>query len=117
MPKISNFALGRNTESSQQAPTLAELRQEARSQATALITLAEDWGSRVEPVTFKEFEAAVRTALFALGRVLVMLFLARREQRIMREHPASVQRGRRRFRRAPAQARKLSTLFGAQIAD
>jgi hypothetical protein len=109
---ITNFALGRNTESTQKAPTLAELRQEARSQATSLITLAEDWGSRDEPVTFKEFETTLRTALFALGRVLVMLFLARREQRVMREHPASVQRGRRRFRRAPAQARNLSTLFG-----
>jgi hypothetical protein len=112
MSKITNFALGRNTESSQNAPTLDELRQQVSSQATALIGLAEDWGSRDEPVTFKEFEMALRTALFALGRALVMLFLVRREKRVMREHPASVQRGRRRFRRAPAQGRNLSTLFG-----
>jgi hypothetical protein len=112
VPKITNFALGRNIESSPEELTLAELRQAARSHANAVVALAEDWGSRDEPVTFKEFELALRTALFALGRLLVMLFLARREQRVMREHPASVQHGRRRFRRAPAQARNLSTLFG-----
>lgn len=112
MPTITNFALGRNTDSSQEAPTVAELRQAARGQAATLITLVEDWGSREEPVTFQEFETTLRSALFALGRILVMLFLARREQRVMRDHPSSVQRGRRHFRRAPAQARNLSTLFG-----
>lgn len=112
MHKITDFALDRNTESSQTEPTLTELRQEAQSQAAAVIELAEDWGSRDEPVTFKDLEKALRTALFALGRVLVMLFLARREQRVMRDHPSSVRRGRRRFRRAPAQARNLATLFG-----
>lgn len=112
MSTITNFALGRNTDSSQGAPTISELRQEARSQATALVTLVEDWGSRDEAVSFKEFETTLRTALFALGRILVMLFLARREQRIMRDHPSSVQRGGRQFRRALVQARNLSTLFG-----
>jgi hypothetical protein len=112
MPKITDFSLGRNTESAQEALSSIELRQEARNQATALITLVEDWGTREEPVSFKEFETALRTALFALGRVLVMLFLARREIRVMRDYPASVQRNRRRLRRAPAQARNLSTMFG-----
>jgi len=110
--KITEFALGRNTESSQTEPTLEALRQEARSQAAAVLELAEDWGSREGPVSFKEVEQALRTALFGLGRVLVMLFLLVREHRVMRDHPASVRRGRRRFRRAPAQARNLSTLFG-----
>ncbi len=112
VPKITNFALGRNNETSQDAPSPAELREEAQRQARAVIALAMDWGNRDEPVSFKEFEKTLRTVLFALGRILVMLFLARREQRVMREHPASVQRGRRRFRRAPVQARNLSTLFG-----
>ena len=112
MSKITNFALGRNTKSSQETLTLVELRKEARSQATALVALAEGWSTRDEPVAFREFETALRTALFALGRALVMLFLARREQRVMRDHPPSVRRGRRCFRRAPAQARNLSTLFG-----
>lgn len=112
MLTITNFALGRNTDSSKTAPTIIELRQEARSQAAALVTLVEDWGSRDATVRFKEFETALQTALFALGRILVMLFLARREQRVMRDNPSSVQLGGRRFRRAPAQARNLSTLFG-----
>jgi len=110
--KITEFALDRNTESSSPEPTLTELRKEARCQASVVITLAEDWGARDEPVTFKEFETTLRTALFALGRILVMLFLAVREQRVMRDHPSPIRRGRRRFRRAPTQARNLSTLFG-----
>lgn len=112
MPKITKFALSRNNETSQVEPTAAELRDEAQRQAKAVIALAVEWGNRDAPVAFKEFEKALRTALFALGRILLMLFLAKREQRVMREHSASVQRGRRRFRRAPAQARNLSTLFG-----
>ena len=112
MPKITNFSLGRNSESSKDAPALKDLRKEVQSQAGAVIAFAEEWGSRDEPVTFKEFEKALRTALFALGRLVVMLFLAQRERRVMRDHPDLELRGRRRFRRAPAQARNLSTLFG-----
>ena len=112
VPTITNFDLGRNNEMSQEEPTLAELSEEAQRQSRAVIALAVDWGNRATPVTFREFEKALRTALFALGRILVMLFLIKREQSVMREHPAAVQRGRRRFRRAPAQARNLSTLFG-----
>ena len=100
VPRITNFSLGRNNESSADAPTLTELQEGAQSQAKAVIALAEEWGSRDAPVTFMEFEKALRTALLALGRVVVMLFLANREQRVMRDHQASVLRGRRRFRRA-----------------
>ncbi len=113
MPKITNFSLGRNSESPKDAPALKELRKEAQSQARTVIALADEWGSHDKPVTFKEFEKALRTALFVLaGRMVVMLFLAKREQRVMREHPGTVLRGRRRFRRSPAQARNLSTRFG-----
>ncbi len=112
MPRITNFSLGRNNESTADAPTLTELQEGAQSQAKAVIALAEEWGSREASVTFMEFEKALRTALLSLGRMVVMLFLANREQRVMRDHQTSMLRGRRRFRRAPVQARNLSTLFG-----
>ena len=112
MSRIINFSLGRNPEGSYVVPSFAELRQEARSQSTAVVALAEEWGTRNEPVAFKEFEKALRTALFAMGRVLVMLFLAKREQRVMRDHPGGLERGGRHFRRGPVQARNLATMFG-----
>ena len=75
MPKIANFSLGRNPESSQERMNTADLREEGQRQMRGVIELADEWGSRVEPVTFKDFKSTLRTSLFALGRILVMLFL------------------------------------------
>jgi len=40
--------------------TAAALRQRLQTQAAAVSTLANDWAARDEPVSFKDFEQAIR---------------------------------------------------------
>jgi hypothetical protein len=51
--------------------------------------------------------------VFAFARIATMLLLALREDHLMRTYPSQVEHGGRRFRRAPAISRSLTTLFGA----
>jgi hypothetical protein len=92
--------------------TATALRQRLQTHATAVSTLADDWATRDEPVSFKDFEQAIRLAVFAFARIAIMLFLALREDQLMRVHPSQVERDGRKFRRAPAIPRSLATLFG-----
>jgi hypothetical protein len=92
--------------------TATALRQRLQTQAAAVSTLASDWAARDEPVSFKDFEQAIRQLVFAFARIAIMLFLALREDQLMRAYPAQVEREGRRFRRAPAIPRSLTTLFG-----
>ncbi len=92
--------------------TAVSLRQELRTQAVAAATLVDEWAARETPVSFKDFEKALRELVFGFARVAIMLFLALREEHVMRTYPPRVEREGRRFRPAPAIARSLSTLFG-----
>ena len=92
--------------------TAAALRQRLQTHAAAVSTLADDWATRDEPVSFKDFEQAIRQLVFAFARIAIMLFLALREDQLMRTYPSQVEREGRRFRRAPAIPRSLTTLFG-----
>jgi hypothetical protein len=66
-----------------------------------------------EALTLREAERAVREMTFAFGRVLVVWLLALREERIVASlPPGRVKRSGRAFRRAPAIAHNLTTLFG-----
>lgn len=47
-------------------------------------TLADDWAARDAPVSFKDFEQAIRQVVFAFARIAIMLFLALREEQLMR---------------------------------
>lgn len=90
----------------------AALRQQLRTHAEATATLADAWAAREEPVSFKDFEKALRELVFAFARIAIMLFLALREEHLMRAYPTRVERGGRTFRQAPAITRSLATLFG-----
>jgi len=92
--------------------TVPALRGQLQAQAAAVTTLAEAWSTRAEPVTFKDFEKALRDAVFAFARITIALFLALREEHLMGSHPDRIERGGRTFRRAPAIARSLATMFG-----
>mgnify|MGYP001600983902 CR=1 FL=1 len=111
MAKIIELSL---VEKPKEAPPVAadDLRREVQSQANKLVEMTEEWAKRNEPISFKEFEQALRLAVFALGRLLVMLFLALREQHVMQERDWTADRGGRRFKLAPAQTRRLTTIFG-----
>jgi len=112
MSKIIQFSLARNSDPQEARPTVEALRAEVRAQAVAVEAVAEEWAVRDGPVTFKEFEGALRLVVFSLARAVIMLFLARREAHLMQEFPRQVEREGRHFRAAPAQSRALTTLFG-----
>jgi len=88
------------------------LRQRMQTHAAASSTLADDWTTRDEPVSFKDFEQAIRLVVFSFARIAIMLFLALREEQLIRAYPSQVEREGRRFRRAPAIPRSLTILFG-----
>lgn len=89
-----------------------ELRDRLHAQSAAVSTMVDDWAKRDAPVSFKDFEKALREIVFAFARVAIMLFLAVREERVMRDHPPQIEHNGRRFRRAPAITRSLATMFG-----
>jgi hypothetical protein len=92
--------------------TATALRQRLQTQAAVVTTLADEWATREEPVSFKDLEYAIRSVVFAFARIAIMLFLALREEHLMRVYPSQVERSGRAFRRAPAIPRSLATLFG-----
>jgi hypothetical protein len=92
--------------------TASELRDRLHAQTAAVAAAVDDWATRDTPVSFKDFEKALREIVFAFARVAIMLFLALREEHVMRSYPDRVECGGRRFRRAPAIVRSLATLFG-----
>jgi hypothetical protein len=89
-----------------------ELRERLLDEAARVATMAETWAAREAPVSFKDFELALRELVFAFARIAIMLFLALREEHVLRSSPNDVELGGRRFRRAPAIVRSFTTLFG-----
>lgn len=92
--------------------TAAVLRERLQAHAAAVTAVADEWAVREAPVSFKDVERALREVVFAFARIAIMLFLALREEHMMRTYPSQVEYGGRRFRRAPAISRSLTTLFG-----
>lgn len=88
------------------------LRERLHAQTATVSAMVDDWAKRDAPVSFKDFEKALREVVFAFARVAIMLFLAVREERVMRDHPRQIERNGRWFRRAPAITRGLATMFG-----
>ena len=92
--------------------TAVALRERLEVHAAAVAAVADEWAVRDAPVSFKDVEKALREVVFAFARIAIMLFLALREDHLMRTYPSQVEHGGRRFRRAPAISRSLTTLFG-----
>ena len=113
MTEISQPQLNRNGEMiDEAAPTITELKRRVEV-AYGELTAVVDRSAR-EPgrLLFRIFERDLRAALWTLGCALVVLFLARREEYLGFAELAHHEANGRRFRRAPAQARNLATLFG-----
>jgi len=98
----------------QEQPIVAELQQRFREQANELMAFAQDprEEGRQEETRFKAFESALIPMVFALGRTLVMLFLAAAEERVARRTPERMRRDGRRFRKLEAKGRNLECWFG-----
>ena len=111
MHTITELSLVRNPEST--LPSDPEsLRSEYARSTTQVLELVDEWAQRDEPVSFREFEQALRLAVAGLARAAVALFLALRETKLSQNCPSRIVRGKRTFRRAPAQGRNLTTWFG-----
>lgn len=106
--KLLPGGLGRNgPELDPQPPSVEQLEQEIHAQLHQGVERAKSSNA-----TFTAFEKDLWTQMLLLGRLLVTLFLACREQRLRGEMPdRQVQQGRL-LRRGDAQPRNLNTLFG-----
>ena len=62
--------------------------------------------------TFLWFERALIPRVFALGRLLLVLFLCVREERVSAATPPRLDKDGKTYRRRPEQARNLNTFFG-----
>lgn len=89
----------------EQCPVLAAVEKRARERFASLLSLTRDEGR-----SFYEFERTLVPLVFALGRLLLALFLARRHDRCQTV-PSEVMGGRRHERREP-QGKWLGTFFG-----
>jgi len=110
MATITELSLVRNPESMSPVDPKS-LRTEYIRSTTHLLELVGEWAQRDEPVSFQEFEQALRLVVPGLARSAIALFLALRETKLSQDCPSRVVRGKRTFRRAPAQGRNLTTWF------
>ncbi len=112
--KISPRSLIDNGEADPRArPSMEELKAEALRLFEVLIGFALEGADDVRGcVTFKDYEQALVPRVFEFGRILLMLFLAAREDRLSGLTPQRLVRDGRTFRRRPAQPRNLNTFFG-----
>jgi len=115
MNRITSPRLNRNDDPElQEQTTVAELQERFREQADQLMAYALDprEDGQQQETTFKAFELTLLPMVFALGRTLVMLFLAAAGHREDERTPDRVQRGGRRFRKLEAKGRNLQCWLG-----
>lgn len=114
MAKISNLTLLRKPELDEHltADTLVQRIEQHAQDLVRSARQAAASGDAGQPRAFREVETELRTQLFALGRLLLTLFLTLAEEAVRASLPARLQAAGRSFRRAPPQARSLNTLFG-----
>lgn len=115
MTSISSPRLNRNTDPElQEQPTVAELQRRFREQANQAMSFVLDprEEGQKEESSFKSVELRLIPMVFALGRTLIMIFLAAAAERVDRRTPARMRRNGRRFRKLEPKARGLECWFG-----
>jgi len=115
MPKISSPSLVRNPENEASSPSIEALRQRTHVAVSNAILLTEALAA-ADKMTYREAERCIRDAAFAIGRALIVLFLALRERYVMDRHrsthPNRWEWFERVYRVAPPIARNFTTVFG-----
>lgn len=89
------------------ASSASEIEREILSEVHRAIEVA-----KTSEDAFMVFEGTLLVAMRLVGRLLVVLFLCAREERERARTPERVERDGRTFRKRPAQARNLVTIFG-----
>jgi len=114
MPTISRASLIRNTDVSLSPPSESDARDAVRHAMDAVVAAAESWADADGDVAFRDFEAELRERVFDVARAAIVLFLLLRDRVVVGRLPADerVRTLGRVWRRAPAIARNLTTLFG-----
>lgn len=113
MARISPLSLVRNVGDDDTRPTVAHLRAEVRDMCDAALDRVQELASTEGELSFRDVERDVRGLVFSVGRALVVLFLALREEHLIgRDGLARLEWFGRRYRPRPAIARNLTTLFG-----
>jgi hypothetical protein len=112
MPAISRLSLIRNPERDLESPkSAAQAEADLRKRFDDVIVAVRDAAAE-ESTSFKAFEVLLREHAMALARAAVVLFMVLCEARVASAYGASVERGGRKFRVAPAQPQSLTTMFG-----
>lgn len=114
MPTISPPSLVRNTDVRLSPPTESDARQAVRDGVEAIVRAVENWARADGDVAFRDFEDELSELGFGLARAAIVLFLLLRERVVSSRYPTGerVEAWGRVWRRAPAIARNLSTVFG-----
>lgn len=113
MLKISPLSLVRNGERVTSPPSIDQLRSEAQRAWVEAVRFAGERASCERELSFRQVERELREVVLGVGRALVVLFLALREQHLVQQGKAVRLRWfGRTFRPAPPIARNLTTLFG-----
>lgn len=110
MTMISPSSLSRNGEVTTTQPSVGELCEHVEEVMAEAMSSVGDLAS-TEDMSFRDAELAIREMVRAVGRALIVLFLALGEERIVEGLERRTWLGRS-FRRAPTIARNLTTLFG-----
>jgi hypothetical protein len=110
--KILPQTLGRNEDVATRPPSWEEVRESARAAWRELFDWVLEVATSAEPMTFRDFEGHLRDRLWAVARLLVVLFMCGREQRLQGSLSSVTVIAGRRYRIRPAQARNLLTQFG-----
>ena len=104
--------LGCNDDVQTNAPTIAEVTEAANQELLGLLDFVTAQANAEETPSFRDFERELRVRVRLAAQLLVMLFLCLCEHRIAsRLEPVFEVEGRR-YKRRPAKARNLSTVFG-----
>jgi hypothetical protein len=113
MRRISPPSLVRNGDAEDVRPTVDELRAEVLGVCDASIHRVQELATSEAELSFRDVEREVRELVFGVGRALVVLCLAQREEHLIgRDGLARLEWFGRRCRPRPAIARTLTTLFG-----
>lgn len=90
---------------------MAQSIEQARREVHTAFATALAWADRDERTSFYAFETKAWSLMLALGRALVLLFLARQANRFGGQYT----HGRRRYRVAPERSSDLGTRFGKVV--
>lgn len=97
-------------DSKKKAATVDELKTRIEEQAQELVSFAMDTGAQA--ITFERFEKDLRSRVFELARIVIILFMTCAEASIREQTPTKLVRGGRSFQKTRARDRSLTSWFG-----